>query len=92
MQAAYLGLTDLAKKDAVFNFTNRAKRLRFPAFWGESHDYDPDEDNGGNGEHALQLMLMQCEGNRIQLLPAWPKEWEADFKLHAPGQTTVQGT
>ena len=91
VQAAYLGLTDLAKKDVVFNLTNRAKRLRFPAFWGQSHDYDPDEDNGGNGEHALQLMLMQCEGNRIQLLPAWPKEWEADFKLHAPGQTTVQG-
>jgi hypothetical protein len=40
---------------------------------------------------ALQQMLMQCDGKRIQLLPAWPANWTADFKLHAPYQTTVQG-
>jgi hypothetical protein len=36
-------------------------------------------------------MLMQCDGRRIQLLPAWPSDWTADFKLHAPFNTTVQG-
>ncbi len=36
-------------------------------------------------------MLMQCDGKRIQLLPAWPDDWAADFKLHAPYQTTVEG-
>jgi alpha-L-fucosidase 2 len=41
-------------------------------------------DNGGSGMIALQLMLMQCDGKRIQLLPAWPDDWTADFKLHAP--------
>jgi hypothetical protein len=40
---------------------------------------------------TLQLMLMQCDGKRIQLLPAWPKAWTADFKLHAPYNTTVEG-
>ena len=40
---------------------------------------------------ALQRMLMQCEGKAIRLLPAWPKEWNADFKLHAPHNTTVEG-
>src|SRR5260370_42441249 len=40
---------------------------------------------------TLQLMLMQCDGKRILLLPAWPAEWTADFKLHAPYQTTVEG-
>jgi alpha-L-fucosidase 2 len=25
------------------------------------------------------------------LLPAWPTEWEADFKLHAPYKTVVSG-
>jgi hypothetical protein len=40
---------------------------------------------------TLQLMLMQCDGKRIQLLPAWPNDWTADFKLHAPLQTTVEG-
>jgi hypothetical protein len=27
---------------------------------------------------------------KIRLLPAWPEEWDVDFKLHAPGQTTVE--
>jgi hypothetical protein len=29
-------------------------------------------------------MLMQTVGRKILLLPAWPKNWNADFKLHAP--------
>lgn len=36
-------------------------------------------------------MLMQMDGKRILLLPAWPKSWTADFKLHAPYRTTVEG-
>ena len=40
---------------------------------------------------TVELMLMQCDGKRIQLLPAWPKDWTADFKLHAPDHTTVEG-
>jgi hypothetical protein len=40
---------------------------------------------------TLQLMLMQCHGKSIRLLPAWPDDWTADFKLHAPYQTTVEG-
>ena len=27
---------------------------------------------------------------KIYLLPAWPKEWDVDFKLHAPQQTIVE--
>ena len=26
------------------------------------------------------------------LLPAWPCEWDVDFKLHAPRRTTVVGS
>jgi hypothetical protein len=40
---------------------------------------------------TLQEMLLQTDGQRILLLPAWPKDWTADFKLHAPQQTTVEG-
>ena len=40
---------------------------------GARFDYVPDEDNGGNGMNTLQRMLMQSEGRRILLLPAWPK-------------------
>jgi hypothetical protein len=47
-------------------------------------------DNGGAGMMTLQLMLLQCDGPQIRLIPAWPHDWTADFKLHAPDQTTVE--
>ena len=34
---------------------------------------------------------MQCLDRKIVLLPAWPKTWNASFKLHAPYGTTVEG-
>jgi len=39
---------------------------------------------------GLQEMLMQTIGDQIVLFPAWPKEWDVDFKLHAPGNTLVE--
>jgi len=91
IDAAMLGLTELSKKDVTYNLTNSDKRLRFTAFWERGHDYMPDEDNGGNGQLGLQKMIMQCDNKKILLLPAWPKEWTVDFKLHAPLNTTIEG-
>lgn len=93
VQAAYLGLPDIAQRDVILNFDNSSKdtQLRFPTFWGPFHDYSPDEDNGGNGLHTLQLMLMQTDGDKIIVLPAWPTDWTASFKLHAAGNTIVEG-
>ena len=51
----------------------------------------PDEDNGGNGENGLQQMLLQTDGRKLLLLPAWPAGWDADFKLHAPYLTVIEG-
>jgi hypothetical protein len=64
---------------------------RYPAFW-DCMDFDqrPDMDHGGSAMIQLQEMLMQTIGNQIILLPAWPKEWDVDFKLHAPNNTTVE--
>jgi hypothetical protein len=39
---------------------------------------------------GLQEMLMQCFGDKITLFPAWPKEWNVEFKLHAPKNTTIE--
>lgn len=92
IQAAMLGLTGVAKDYTSFNLTRKDPQFKFPAFWAEANDYAPDEDNGGNGENGLQQMLMQTEGKKIYLLPAWPKDWDnVTFKLHAPYKTTVQG-
>ena len=40
---------------------------------------------------GLQEMLMQTIGSQILLFPAWPEDWDVDFKLHAPYKTTVEG-
>ena len=63
---------------------------RFPTFWGPGHDWVPDHNWGGSGMIGLQEMLMQTVDDRIVLFPAWPSEWDVDFKLHAPGNTTVE--
>jgi alpha-L-fucosidase 2 len=91
IQAAFLGLDSVAREYVHYNFTRRDPSLVFPAFWAVGHDYLPDEDNGGNGEYALQHMLLQADGTTIWLLPAWPRDWNADFKLHAPMHTTIEG-
>jgi alpha-L-fucosidase 2 len=91
VQAAYIGDSLTARKYVTSHLTRQDKRMRFPAFWEAGFDYVPDEDNGGNGLHALQTMLVQFDGEKIVLLPAWPKKWDAEFKLHAPRQTTVEG-
>lgn len=89
--AAMLGLTDEAQSMVVERARQKASGYRFPGFYGPNYDWTPDQDQIGVFQIALQRMLMQCEGERILLLPAWPKEWDVHFKLHAPGQTTVEG-
>ena len=91
VQAAYLGDPRTARRYVTSHLTRQDKRMRFPAFWEAGFDYVPDEDNGGNGLHALQTMLLQFDGSKILLLPAWPKTWDVEFKLHAPRKTTVEG-
>ena len=36
-------------------------------------------------------MLLQEAGQRILLLPAWPANWDAEFKLHLSNNTIVRG-
>jgi len=64
---------------------------RFPAFWGPNFDWVPDQDHGSVLLVAVQSMLLQANGRKIYLLPAWPKDWDCEFKLHAPYNTTVEG-
>ncbi len=85
---ARMGMT---KEAADYNTRKlESSPRRFPTFWGPGHDWAPDHNWGGSGMIGLQEMLMQTIGDRIQLLPAWPKDWDVDFKLHAPHNTTVE--
>ncbi|PMP94240.1 MAG: hypothetical protein C0168_09690, partial [Candidatus Aminicenantes bacterium] len=88
---AYLGLTDQAREYVVGRAKNWHKESRFPAFWGPNYDWIPDQDHGGVLLKAVQAMLMQTDGRKIYLLPAWPKDWDVDFKLHASYRTVVEG-
>ncbi len=69
------------------------KNSRFPAFWGPNYDWTPDQDHGGILMKTFQSMLLQADpySKKIYLLPAWPKDWDIDFKLHAPYNTIIEG-
>ena len=97
IQAALLGLAAEAKSMVVSNASSHHGGSRFPAFWGPNYDWVPDQCHGGNLLNATQTMLLQAESptaagtpGKIYLFPAWPKEWDVSFKLHAPGNTTVE--
>ncbi len=89
---AYLGLAGEARS----NLVDRAKKYdtnsRFPAFWGPNYDWVPDQDHGGILIKAFQAMIMQTEGEKIFLTPAWPEGWDAEFKFHAPQKTIISGS
>jgi hypothetical protein len=86
--AARLGLTEEAKRLTLLKLTNG--KQRFPAFWGPGFDWTPDHNHGGSAMIGLQEMLLQTDGKKILLFPAWPKDWHVHFKLHAPFKTTVE--
>ena len=88
---AYLGRTADARKGLVSRARSYDKGERFPAFWGPNYDWTPDQDHGGVLMKTFQSMLMQTDGKQIFLLPSWPKEWNVEFKLHAPQRTVVEG-
>lgn len=88
---AYLGLTNDARKNVTDRAQHHDPACRFPAFWGPNYDWTPDQDHGGVLMKAVQAMIMQVDGKKIYLCPAWPKDWNADFKLHAPEKTVVAG-
>ena len=86
--AARLGLTDEAWRLTSLKLENSGRR--FPAFWGPGYDWVPDHNWGGSGMIGLQEMLLQVDDKKIFIFPAWPKDKDVHFKLHAPYNTTVE--
>ena len=91
---ASLASPEKAKERAIYKMANTAApQARFPAFFGPGHDWLPDHNWGGSGMTGIQEMLLAPEpgsDGKLHLFPAWPAEWDVDFKLHAPGQTIVE--
>lgn len=91
VQVAFVGKAGQAARMVTSNFASHDPGSRFPAFWGPNQVGLPDQSHGGITMTALQAMLMQVDGRKIYLFPAWPKAWDVNFKLHALYNTTVEG-
>lgn len=90
IQFARMGMTEEAADYNTRKLQDSPRR--YPTFWGPGHDWVPDHNWGGSGMIGLQEMLLQTIDDKIVLFPAWPKNWDVKFKLHAPQNTTVQAT
>ena len=88
IQFARMGMTEEAADYNTRKLQDSPRR--FPTLWGPGHDWVPDHNWGGSGMIGLQEMLLQCAGDKLVLFPAWPKDWDVNFKLHAPGNTIVE--
>lgn len=88
---AYAGNAKEAQAGLINRFSHASTQCRFPLYGVRIPDSNPDFDHFGSGSIALQRMLVQETGNKIQLLPAWPSNWDVDFKLHISKQTTITG-
>ncbi len=86
--SAYVGLPQVASHKLFWRVTYPAKRYRFPAMF--DGDWANDIQNGSLVQSTTQAMLLQNVDDKIYILPAWPKEWNVEFKLHASNNTTVE--
>ena len=87
--AACLGLTEEARRLNLEKLGSGP--YRFPAFWDPGFDWAPDHNRGGAGMIGLQEMLLQeTPEGELLLFPAWPKEWNARFRLHATGGRIIE--
>ena len=85
---ARMGMVDEAYEYNLKKLKSSSRR--FPTFWGPGHDWTPDHNWGGSGMIGLQEMLLQTIGDKIYVLPCWPKDKDVYFKLHAPQNTVVE--
>jgi len=76
----------------VRRFRTASTMCRFPLYGKEGPDSCPDFDHFGAGSIALQRMLVQEAGGKILLLPAWPSDWDADFKLRLAQGAVLAGS
>lgn len=85
---ANLLLTEYTKTQILKKLGNSGRK--YPTFWGPGHDWVPDHNWGGSGMIGLQEMLLQEKNGKIHLFPAWPQDWDVDFKLYASHNTIIE--
>ena len=91
IDAAMLGMASTAQQLVTQGFSNKDAGSRFPGFYGPSSDGIPEQDQGTVAMIALQRMLMQVDGDSVQLFPAWPSDWDVEFRQFGPHGTILMG-
>ncbi len=87
--AACLGFTLEAEQLTKEKFADGP--YRFPAFWDQGFDWAPDCNRGGSAMIGLQEMLLQeASDGSLMFFPAWPREWDATFRLNATDGRVVE--
>ncbi len=89
IQAAMLGLTDTAQSMVAQSFG--ASSLRFPGFYGPNYDWTPDQCHPNVASIALQRMLIQVDGEQVEFFPAWPTDWDVEFRQFGPNGMIFMG-
>jgi len=88
---AYAGNAAEAQEGLIRRFRNATKQVRFPLYGAARPDSCPDFDHFGAGSTAFQRMVVQEAAGKILLLPAWPADWDLDFRLHLEKKTVISG-
>ncbi|KJD35092.1 hypothetical protein PW52_12175 [Tamlana sedimentorum] len=91
IMAAMVGLTDSVQKEVVWALHRPVPEQRYPGFFMSTHDGTPDVQHSSVAATALQRMILQNVNDKIILLPAFPSNWSAEFKLYAKQNTIVEG-
>ena len=95
MNVALLGWGEMAAEAVLQRALTQSGAMRFPTYLPSMQDFRPNEDHLSNMRSALQYMILQHSDHNqtLGLLPAWPcANWSVSFKLHAPAQTTIEGS
>jgi len=91
IMAAMVGLTDSVKREVIWALHRPVPEQRYPGFFKSTHDGTPDVQHSSVAATALQRMILQDVKEKIVIIPAWPKEWNCNFKLYAKKNTVVEG-
>jgi alpha-L-fucosidase 2 len=90
IQAAMLGYTGVAAEDVRYALTRKDPGLKFPLFGQRAMTICRTRTTAAT-ERTVCSNAAAGDGRKLLLLPAWPADWDADFKLHAPYRTTIEG-
>jgi alpha-L-fucosidase 2 len=84
IDAALLGLSSTAQSLVAASFLAKDAGSRFPGFYGPNYDWIPDQDHPDVASIALQRMLIQVDGDQVLFFPAWPTNWDVEFRQFGP--------